>query len=53
MFASSYTFALYAVYLISCLSLKSERKKEWVSIVSLSEQGFLQGVQLKFPQGVC
>jgi hypothetical protein len=37
MFASCYTFDLYAMYMISCLILKSERKKESVSVVSLSE----------------
>ena len=42
----------YVVYMISCSNLKSERKREWVSIVSLSEQEFLQGVQSKCSQGV-
>ena len=37
----------YVVYMISCVEIEVWEEVEWVSIVFLSEQGFLQGVQLK------
>ena len=49
-----YSFCQCYVWIISCwmFEIWEERVMKWVSIVSLFEQEFLQGVQLNCPQGV-